>query len=211
LPKIKRLNIAVTGGIGSGKSSIIKELQTYFRYTEVPVNFISVDDIVKQAYNYDEAFKSWLVENFGTSLKSEVSKLAFQNENVRLKLESRLMAYVCLEIGSALVQKGINILEVPLLFQFDLHTKFDQVIHIVADDKIRANRATKRDNVSYNKVYAIMKTQEIADLDAKKMQCDSYFKIDTSNIDVDQGANAAYESIVGLYMSELRKKIFQEQ
>jgi dephospho-CoA kinase len=208
LPKIKRLNIAVTGGIGSGKSSIIKELQAYFRYTEVPVTFISVDDIVKQAYYHDQAFKAWLVENFGTNLKSEVSELAFQNEKVRLKLESRLMAYVCLEIGSALTQKGINIVEVPLLFQFDLHTNFDHVIHIVADDNIRAGRATKRDCVSYDKVFAIMKTQEIADLESKKMQCDSYFKIDTSNTDVGQCTNDAYESIVELYMDELRKKIF---
>lgn len=211
MAKIKRLNIAVTGGIGSGKTSIIKELQSYFRYTKVPINFISVDLIVNHAYYHDQAFKAWLVENFGTSLKSEVSELAFQNENVRLKLESRLMAHVCLEIGSALAQKGINILEVPLLFQFDLHTNFDHVIHIVADDNIRANRATKRDCVSYDKVFTIMKTQEIADLDAKKMQCDSYFKIDTSNVDVGQCTNDAYESIVGLYMSELRKKIFQEQ
>lgn len=163
--------IAITGGIGSGKSEASKLLAPSFDL------FLSADALIKEIYSWPSTFK-YIAENFPTAIKQDkidfkkLRQLAFNNYLIKKGLE----AYLYPNLEELVIEKveenaPQNILyEIPLLFERGLEDKFDLVICVYADEKLRIQRVLERDQSDQELIEKIMASQ--MSLEDKKKKSD---------------------------------------
>ena len=135
--------IAVTGGIGSGKSTVIALIEKY----GYPV--ISADEIYKKLLE-DAEFVKGVHDSVGLKsdspvlLREEVSKIVFSNAD---KLNS-LNAFTHGKIMQAMFNKSLSypvvFHEVPLLFESGYQDKYDCVLIVKRPDDLRVEGLKKR-------------------------------------------------------------------
>lgn len=155
--------IAITGGIGSGKSTVFNILRTLLPEAK----FYSIDDMVHQLY-YDEDMKLRLVHVFGTADRKKLSDRAFNVGMVRLKLEELFSTQLSSQLSSIMALDQLSIIEFPLLFEKGWEAKFNYVIHVTASDELRKRRVMSRDGASEDKFERIKATQLVEHLKLSK-------------------------------------------
>lgn len=150
--------IAVTGGIGSGKSTVISLIEKY-GYT-----VISADETYKKLLENPEFVKG-VHESVG--LKSEsavlerekVSALVF---NDREKLAA-LNAFTHSKIMDKMFEesKGLSVVfhEVPLLFESGYQDRYDNVLIVKRPDDLRIEGIKKRSGLSEEEIIKRIKNQ----------------------------------------------------
>lgn len=148
------MKIAITGGLGAGKSTVIECLKEHFP----DANFYSMDVIVSEMYN-DYEWCQWLSLKFGTCEKVEISKLVFSNHIVKAQVESKSKEYIWKRLSAYLIEDGMTFIEVPMLFEFNLETEFDLSILVTANDDLRIVRSMNRDGKSREEILKIMNSQ----------------------------------------------------
>ena len=162
--------VVVTGGIGSGKSSVIEMIK---QTSEVKVDFFNFDDYTNELYTKDEV-KDFLVTMFGTSDKAEISNIVFDkdkqdtskilldelNEFFFKMVESKFIELVNRKHGHTLV------IEMPMYFEMKkLSTNMQmtrskvKVIVVACDDDVRIARVKQRDDFTEEKIRDIMSVQ----------------------------------------------------
>lgn len=130
--------IAITGTIGSGKSTVTK-------YIEKQYPTISSDAIVNEMY-CDKSFireVNKLIYNKNSDLldKKDLAQLIFNDEVKKGQLEALIHPLVKQKIIEFMNQQnGMVFVEVPLLFEADFVSLFDHTIVVVADDETILNR-----------------------------------------------------------------------
>lgn len=147
--------VAVTGGIGSGKSSVCKALAEIL---SAPI--ISADTICRELLSING--KGWVKMRsvFGKEFflsdgqldRPILRKQLFSNDHLRQQLDDMLHPMVRNEIADAAVaaekHKSILLVEVPLLFEKGWQDDFDWTVLVYADRETCVNRIMKRDSVS---------------------------------------------------------------
>lgn len=142
--------IAVTGGIGSGKTTVMGIIQSEGYGT------VSFDEIYHELL-YDEKFVIDICSIVGVKPKilngkkvldrAAVSEKVFNNHSLLEKLN----AFTHAKITVAAFKKGDSLskskvfYEVPLLFESKLESLFDKVIVVMRDRNDRISAAAKRD------------------------------------------------------------------
>ena len=134
--------IGITGGIGSGKSTvsqIISHLGYKVYNSDVRANEIINDNI---------SVKEKLIESFGSDIyedstlnKEYVSKLIFNNESAKIKINSIVHPEVILDFNNWVKRNNTEknlFKESALLFESGSYKELDKVIYIYCDKKIRA-------------------------------------------------------------------------
>lgn len=151
--------IAVTGGIGSGKSKVVSLMKVLLNDR---VMFFSVDQIVRDLYA-DHLFQDELEAEFGTCDRKKLSDLAFKSKRFLRDLEDFFNPKIKLRLVKILLDDDdpAVVVEFPLLFEKGWETEFDCVINVIADSQIRIARVIDRDGVDYEKIQAIMSSQRI--------------------------------------------------
>lgn len=155
--------IGLTGGIGSGKSTVARE----FAKLGVPV-FYS-DDYAKTAY-FDPEIKRKIIELLGEQAylsDSEINKTVlreaiFTNEALKFEIESMIHPFVRKGFDDFLEKNRASkyiINESALLFEKKLASKFTKIILVSADLKLREQRVIKRDNISKESFEKIVSSQ----------------------------------------------------
>lgn len=146
--------IALSGGIGSGKSTALEFCREY------GCGVISADAIVHELYaDRDSDLYKQIIARFGTDVagsdgidRGTLGEMVMSDATARADLERMVHPAVRLEMAariSALSQKfDIVVVEIPLLFESQLHTMFAEKWLIVADEASRVERASARDGVS---------------------------------------------------------------
>ena len=94
------LKVGLTGGIGSGKSSVSTLFNTWGSY------IFDADSIAKEILNKNETAQSEIIAEFGTDVldisgqieKSKLARIAFQDEDHQLRLNTIIHPYVFTEI-----------------------------------------------------------------------------------------------------------------
>lgn len=142
---------ALTGGIGSGKSTVLK------LFNELGVPTFAADDSAKKAMEQDASIQQQIVEIFGEASyikgklnRSFIAQKVFGNQE---KLQ-QLNAVVHPAARAAYVnwqQKQdapYTIYEFPLVFELGEQDRFDGVILVVSSESLRIQRVKKRDNIS---------------------------------------------------------------
>ena len=143
----------MTGGIGSGKSEALAACQ------RAGAAVLSSDQVVHDLLESEDV-KELLVARWGEDVLSNgkidraaVAQIVFDKPDQLQWLERNMFPLVGAEIAawrSDLAASGgpprVAVVEVPLLFEAGAEDAFDTTIAIVADERLRAERAAARDH-----------------------------------------------------------------
>ena len=132
------MKVAVTGGIGSGKSLLVENL----RKCLPDFSFWNVDDFVRSLYNV-ESIQSRLISKFSTADRSKISDIVFSDPTKLLWIEHLFLPYVDQELNELLETSKNIVVEFPLLFEMGYESRFDWVVGVVADDEVRVKRSSR--------------------------------------------------------------------
>ena len=138
------LAVAITGGIGAGKSEALAAFARHGAAT------ISSDEVVHELYEDDEV-RSALHERYGTADRRAIGKRVVGDPEELLWLESLLHPLVMARTGAWLDElrrqpdpPALAVNEVPLLYETGSEGRFDSVVAITAPRGVRAERAGER-------------------------------------------------------------------
>ena len=143
--------MALTGGIGAGKSTALAAVE------RLGAAVLSTDQVVHELYQSAEV-RDAVVARFGASVapegridRAELARRAFATAEDRAWLEGLLWPRVGARIATwreSLEERAkpprAAVVEVPLLFESGMETAFDATIAVVADERVRAQRASGR-------------------------------------------------------------------
>lgn len=167
------ITAALTGGIASGKSEVLKIADSFSG-----VETVQADKLAKEIYDPDnpcfqevlDLFDSRVLTDDGTVDLKKVSELVFSNPDLLEKLEKISHPYVKgrLEgIVECLEKKEIEmtLVEIPLLFQSSSVRSviFDKVILVEASEEDRLRRLVERDGITPEEARKRMKLQSLPD------------------------------------------------
>ena len=173
---MKKLKVAITGGIGSGKS-VISE---YFVNAGYPV--INADELAKELMSTDGSLKKKIVGEFGANayngnqlntkfLAEEVFGDPEKVEKINSFVHPATIRRIDAECKRLFKDHDIVFVESDLVFEAKIRKMFDYIILVTADEAKRVERIRRRDNVSENKVRERMKFQME---DEKKIQLSDF-------------------------------------
>ncbi len=157
--------IGVTGGIGSGKTSICR----IFEILGYPV--YNSDQRAREIVNEDETVRKRIIEEFGpgsylsdhTLDRKKIANLTFNSPEKLKKLNSIVHPAVGIDFENwVATQSGAPFLikESALLFETGIHKDLFKTLVIYAPEKIRLERVIKRDpHRSREDVQKIMNNQ----------------------------------------------------
>ncbi len=146
------IKIGITGGIGSGKSTVAKLLKLH----GVPV--YNADDETKKLNNISPVIRKQLMKHFGEDLylNNELDKKKFAhiifNDAEKLKLANAIIHPQVLKHFTNWCEQyashPIVALEAAILFESNFHNYLDKVVTVYSPLEVRVQRVSKRDNVS---------------------------------------------------------------
>ncbi|MGB0280397.1 MAG: dephospho-CoA kinase [Flavobacteriaceae bacterium] len=153
---------ALTGGIGSGKSTVL----AIFKKMGIPT--FSADDSAKHAMQHNPDVKAKIIAIFGDeAYKGDTPNRALLAEQVfqdKAKLEA-LNAVVHPAAKAAYAQwhdaqdAPYTMYEFPIVFELGAQDRFDGVVLITAPEKERIRRVQNRDRISEDAVRARLLNQ----------------------------------------------------
>ncbi len=153
------IKIAITGGIGSGKSTVAD----FIRQAGYPV--FSCDKIYAELLT-DSDFIDMLCREFGDvkladgSLdRKKLSNVIFNSTEKRKRLDELTHPLIMRSAFGKMSGFKISFLEVPLLFENGFEKLFDGVIVILRAEEERINAIVARDKISKNKAVLRLKSQ----------------------------------------------------
>jgi len=191
--------VGLTGGIGSGKSSVLE----VFSAKGIPC--YKADDRSKKLMQEDEELifkiKKWFGDNIYDAHRlnrKRLAKLVFDDKNKLKKLNAIVHPAVQKDFQLFLSKQNTPyvIKEAAILFESGGADQCDTIILVTAPEEIRINRVMKRENTDADAVKSIMKHQWS---DEKKIPL-ADFVID--NIDWDQTLKKIEEVHKSLLRSE---------
>lgn len=150
--------IAITGGIGSGKS----QLCSFFKNKGYPV--FSCDDIYREMLG-EEEYLAALFRAFpacfsnGVLNKAELSRLVFSNEEAREKLNALAHPLIMARLFEKMKEFPVSFAEVPLLFEGGVESQFDAVIAVTREREARISSIQLRDNLSREEILSRLNSQ----------------------------------------------------
>ena len=195
------LNVAITGGIGSGKSTVVRELKLIYP----DANFFSMDEFVDELYE-EKSWLDWLQKRFNTIDRKEISRLGFANHADRAALNAQSALKIGMKLGKALLakDKGVNFIEFPLLFETGMQDQFDLIIHITAPFDVRVDRVMVRDGKTRVEVMNVILIQ-MPEEEKQKLASKT---IDTSSFTPEECAEQIRNAI--LFHIAVKAGIFDE-
>ena len=142
------LNVALTGGIGSGKSAVAEILE------ECGAVIIDSDQLARDVIERGTPGFEAVLAAFGDRIltdgeidRSTLAEIVFHNESERKKLESIIHPLVR-EAAEALTRNlptnSVVINQIPLLVETDGAKRFDHVVTISASEEMRRKRLIQR-------------------------------------------------------------------
>ncbi len=157
------LVIGLTGGIGSGKSSVA----AYFSELGVPV--IDTDIIARQLVEPGRPGLRQIITCFGKQIlnpdgtldRTQLRKKVFSDPAERLKLEQILHPLIRAEMQRQIRQTDARyyIVEIPLLLESGWRDEVDRVLVVDAPPSLQIERVIQRSGIDREEVERIIATQ----------------------------------------------------
>jgi dephospho-CoA kinase len=162
----KMFKVAVTGGAGSGKSSVCNRLK------ELGITIISSDTLAREAVARGATAHEKILNYFGEKVVLSDGKLNRQmlrriivnDDTARRSLERFIHPEISKLMQRKMAQAEQNgdrvvAVEVPLLFELGMEKQFDLVIVVSADPELRVKRLMDRDKVSREDAEELLNVQ----------------------------------------------------
>ena len=167
------LKIGLTGGIGSGKTTVAK----IFELLKVPVYY--ADAASKRLYHTHDELKSKLKEHFGADIfladqldRARLAELVF-NDAAKLSLLNSLVHPLTIKDAHDWMNRQVApyiVKEAALLFESGSNAGMDYVIGVYAPAEVRIQRVFERDGLSHTEVLTRMSRQ--MNEEEKMKRCD---------------------------------------
>ncbi|NCV34308.1 MAG: dephospho-CoA kinase [Actinobacteria bacterium] len=147
------LSIALTGGIGSGKS-LAGEFFQELGAVVIDSDQLAREVIERGTEGFDEVLSRFGdgILNGGEIDRSKLAEIVFKDESARRDLEEIIHPKVreaALKIAARVPSDGVVINQIPLLFETKGAGRFDFVITVSADLEVRKARLNERGLKSY--------------------------------------------------------------
>ncbi len=156
------LKIGLTGGIGTGKSTVAK----IFKILGVPV--FDADTVAKDLMNNNEELKQKISDEFGVEAyqngilnRKYLAEIVFNN-TYKLEKLNALVHPIAIQAGidwAAKQNAKYIIKEAALMFEAGSAFNLDYIIGVFAPIDLRINRVMHRDGITKEQVEARMKNQ----------------------------------------------------
>jgi dephospho-CoA kinase len=192
------LRIGITGGIGSGKSTVAK----VFEVLGIPVYY--ADEAAKRIMNEDEPLKQLIIQHFGAAAyknnlldRQYLAGQVFDNKE-KLELLNSLVHPATIRDGETWMHKQTApyaIKEAALIFESGTQDQLDYIIGVSAPAPLRILRAMKRDGSSRDQVLARMSKQIQEEI--KIRLCDFVIYNDEQQAVIPQ-VTKLHEQLIGL-------------
>lgn len=154
------LTIGLTGGIGTGKSTVSSLLKA----KGIPV--IDADNIAREVlviypeilHRIKEIFGEEFFDEHGTLKRKELGSYIFKNKERQKQLEGVIIPYIKREIFKQIddccfsQETSICIIDAPTLIENGLHKDMDKNILVWVDNKTQFERVKDRDKLSDEEV-----------------------------------------------------------
>ena len=167
------LKIGITGGIGSGKSTVAKVFETL----GIPVYY--ADDVAKRIMNENAELRTRITRHFGEESyaneqlnRAHIAAQVFNNEE-KLQLLNSLVHPVTIADAERWMQSQkppYALKEAALIFEANADKQLDYVIGVTAPFDLRLKRVMERDKISPEQVQARMDKQ--MNEEEKMKRCD---------------------------------------
>ena len=145
------LKIGLTGGIGSGKSSVSLLFKNWGAY------IFDADSVAKEILKNNETAQNEIIAEFGTDVlnkenkieKSKLARIGFQDENHQLRLNAIIHPYVFSYIDSEfdkvleLGKHEVFCVDAALIYESGADTHMDYTIVVTSHLKLRIERVMK--------------------------------------------------------------------
>jgi len=158
------LLIGLTGGIGSGKTTVCQKFQSLF---DCPI--IDADEINRQLLDNDEQIHQQIVDQFGPQVlsgdgninRNYLRQSIFSDEQKRSQLEAILHPRILhtIQQQTTHIQATYVLIVIPLLFELNLQNQFNRILVIDSDEASQMRRVCARDNCDAQAVRQIMQNQ----------------------------------------------------
>lgn len=148
--------VGLTGAIASGKSTAL------FLFGEMGAAILSTDALVAEMLATDRGLQMQLAERWGEQVidekghtdRSQVAKIVFTDPKELAWLERVTHPLVRQRVaewhGELSPDTQAAVVEVPLLFEGDMHEIFDTTVCVTSSDEDRKNRIERRRLVQVN-------------------------------------------------------------
>jgi dephospho-CoA kinase len=166
------IKVGLTGGIGSGKSTIAK----IFEVLGIPVYY--ADDAAKRIMNTDKELRAILIKEFGEQTyendklnRAYLASVVFANKE-KLELLNSLTHPATIRDANRWIEQQTSpyiVKEAALLFESRASDYIDLVIGVYAPQELRIKRAMNRDHITQEEVLQRINRQ--MDEDAKMKLC----------------------------------------
>lgn len=163
--KKKATILGLTGGIGSGKSTISSYLKKkgieLIDADEISRNIILDSNVIEKLVF---EFGKDILDNNGSVNRKKLAAKAFANLENQTKLNDIMHKAIINEMLESVIrniENGAKILclDVPLLFERGLEKYCTYTWVVVTDEKIKIDRIIKRDNMTKEEIYARINKQ----------------------------------------------------
>jgi len=154
--------IGLTGGIGSGKTSVAKLLEQ----KGFPIYYS--DDQAKNIVNIDSELKNAIISLLGEEAYVEgkynrkfIAEKVFNDSELLDKLNHLIHPAVKLDFEKWVAAQTSEFIfkETALLFELKLNEQCYKSLLVTADDNLRIKRTMDRDNKTYREIETIMQNQ----------------------------------------------------
>lgn len=149
------LTIAVTGSAGSGKSTVCR------RFAHCGGHLIDADQVARDVVAPGTEGLKKVVDHFGPSVlmpngmlnRAALRRKIVTDSRARKALEAMVHPEILAEMAARMATaRGAGhdmvIVEVPLLFELGMASRFDRVVFVKTDRNVKIKRLMERDNVS---------------------------------------------------------------
>ena len=143
--------IALTGGIGSGKSTVAR------RWVELGASEVDADLLAREVVEPGSVGLAQVVNEFGPTVltaagaldRAELAKIAFANDGNRIKLEGILHPLIQeLALQKVTNLEGVIVYTIPLFVESKSKLQFDKVVAISCDEDVRVRRLVESRGMS---------------------------------------------------------------
>ena len=187
MSKIKKIKVAITGNIGSGKSTFSKFLED----EGFPV--IYADDISKDILVNDSNIRNAVIKEFGAESfqgnkinHKYIADIIFSSTKQLKKINSILHPPVQKKIKEITEKyfktNDLVFVETALIYESKIENQFDYVVLITADENLRKMRSTSTQNISEENFIKRNNNQIKQEIKLKK--ADFVFSNEDSKVDL---------------------------
>ena len=150
------LKVGLTGGIGSGKSSVSSLFNDWGAY------IFDADSVAKDILNNDNTAQAEIIAEFGSDVlnkvgsieKNKLARIAFQDEDHQLRLNAIIHPYVFRKIDSSfdrVLEEGKHdmfCVDAALIYESGADTHMDYVVVVTSHLRLRTERVMSRGSLT---------------------------------------------------------------